>query len=73
MTSCIRGGYNTFSELKQTFGSVDRMGHLYVFNIGSNKLRLTAAIHLNRGKVFIRYVTHEEYEKSTWKVGKRIE
>ncbi|MEE9159581.1 MAG: type II toxin-antitoxin system HigB family toxin [Gammaproteobacteria bacterium] len=50
------------------------MGHLYVFNIGSNKLRLTVAIHLNRGKVFIRYVlTHEEYEKSPWKVGKRIE
>lgn len=62
------GRYTTFAELKETFGSVDKIGKLYVFNIGGNKLRLIAAIHLNTGKVFIRYVvTHKDYDKESWK------
>ena len=62
------GRYTTFAELKETFGSVDKIGKLHVFNIGGNKLRLIAAIHLNTGKVFIRYVlTHKEYDKESWK------
>lgn len=69
-----KGRYTTFADLRQTFGPVDKVEHLYVFNIGGNKLRLIAAIHLNRGKVFIRHVlTHEEYDKKTWKMAGRIE
>jgi mRNA interferase HigB len=41
---------------------------LTVFNIGGNKYRLIAAIHFNRGKVYIRHVlTHAEYERGHWK------
>jgi len=41
---------------------------LTVFNIGGNKARLIAAIHYNRGKVYIRAVlTHAEYDKNKWK------
>ena len=35
-----------------------------VFNIGGNKARLTAAIHYNRRKVYIRHIlTHSDYDK----------
>ena len=50
------------------FASSDQVGRLTVFNIGGNKVRLIAAIHYNRKKVYIRAVlTHEEYGESKWK------
>lgn len=60
--------FQHFADLKQAFNSVDRVGNLYVFDIGGNKLRLIAAIHFNTGKVFIRAVlSHREYDKGNWK------
>ena len=45
-----------FSELKKLFPSTDKVGDVFVFDIGENKLRLIAAIHFNTGRVFIRAV-----------------
>ena len=60
--------FNNFAELKKSFGSVDKVGDLCIFNIGGNKLRLVAAIHFNRHKVYIRDIlTHAEYDKNGWK------
>jgi mRNA interferase HigB len=68
-----RGRYGSFAELKAAFGSVDKVGPLYVFDIGGNKLRLAAAVHFNTGKVFIRHVlTHAEYDREHWKRKERI-
>ena len=68
------GRYTTFAELKAVFGSVDKVGPFYVFDIGGNKLRLIAAIHFNTGRVFIRYVlTHTEYDRETWKRKEHIQ
>ena len=56
------------ADLKRVFNSVDRVGKLFVFDVGGNKLRLIAAIHFNTGKVFIRAVlTHREYDKNLWR------
>ena len=50
------------------FPSADKVGKLTVFNIGGNRVRLIAAIHYNRRKVYIRAVlTHEEYDRGTWR------
>ena len=39
-----------------------------VFNICKNDYRLIAAIHYNRGKIFVlRILTHAEYSKDAWK------
>ena len=39
-----------------------------VFNIGGNNYRLICAIHYNTGIVFVlRFLTHAEYDKETWK------
>jgi mRNA interferase HigB len=39
-----KGCFASYSDLKLTFGSVDKVGERYVFNIGGNKYRLIAAI-----------------------------
>lgn len=58
----------SFAELRDVFPSADQVGGLTVFNIGGNAFRLSAAIHYNRQKVYIRAVlTHAEYDKGTWK------
>lgn len=62
------GEFTTFADLRQTFGSVDKVGDLYVFNVGGNKHRVICAVHLNRGKVYIRHVLdHAEYDRGAWK------
>ena len=44
--------FASFVELRRSFPSADRVGKLTVFNIGGNKVRLIAAIHYNRKKVY---------------------
>jgi len=63
-----RHNFKSFNTLLRLFPSADMVGNLVVFNIGGNKYRLIAAIHFNRGKVYIRDVlTHAEYDKERWK------
>lgn len=58
----------SFSELRAIFPNADKVGKLTVFNIGGNNVRLIAAIHYNRQKVYIRAVlTHSEYDQGKWK------
>lgn len=60
--------FASFAQLKATFGSADHVDGLTVFDIGGNKYRLVAAIHYNRGKIYIRNImTHAEYDRGTWK------
>lgn len=60
--------FRSFAHLRETFASADQVGKLTVFNIGGNKVRLIAAIHYNRGKVYIRAVLiHAEYDNNDWK------
>ena len=60
--------YANFAELRSDFPAADQVGKLTVFNVGGNKVRLIAAIHYNRQRVYIRAVlTHKEYDKEAWK------
>ena len=60
--------FSNFAELKAIFSSADQVGKLTVFNIGGNKVRLIAAIHYNRKRIYIRAVlTHAEYDAGKWK------
>lgn len=62
------GQFKSIAELRTIFPSADKAGKLTVFNIGGNKIRLIAAIHYNRQKIYIREVlTHAEYDKNKWK------
>jgi len=65
---CKKADWRNFSELRALFPSADKVGNLFVFDIGGNKLRLIAAIHFNTGQLFVRAVlTHKEYEQGGWK------
>ncbi|HEX9961102.1 MAG TPA: type II toxin-antitoxin system HigB family toxin [Pyrinomonadaceae bacterium] len=59
-----QNNFASIAEVRETFPSADKVGKLTVFNIGGNKIRLVAAIHYNRKKIYIRAVsTHEEYDQ----------
>jgi mRNA interferase HigB len=63
-----RNDFSSFANLKSMFPSADKVGKLTVFNVGGNKVRVIAAIHYNRKRVYIRAVlTHPEYDRSRWK------
>ena len=60
--------FSSFADLRRQFPSVDQVGRLTVFNLGGNKVRLIAAIHYNRHKIYIREIlTHSEYDQGKWK------
>jgi mRNA interferase HigB len=60
--------FSNIGEVRSVFPHADKVVKFTVFNIGGNKARLIAAIHYNRGKVYIRHIlTHNEYDKGAWK------
>jgi len=60
--------FTSFAELRAIFPSADKVGKLTVFNVGGNKVRVIAAIHYNRKRIYLRAVlTHQEYDRSGWK------
>lgn len=60
--------FASFSALRTTFPSADKVQHLTIFNVGGNKYRLLVAVHYNRKKVYVRHImTHAEYDKGVWK------
>jgi mRNA interferase HigB len=65
-----RAEWANAADVRQTFGTADRVGRFRVFDIGGNKYRLIAASHFNRGKLYGRHVlTHAEYDEGKWKDG----
>jgi mRNA interferase HigB len=57
--------WNCFSDIKQTFNSVDSIGNKrYVFNVKGNSYRIIALILFVPKIVYIRFIgTHAEYNK----------
>jgi mRNA interferase HigB len=63
-----QNNFDSIAEVKEIFANADKVGKLTVFNIGGNKVRLIAAIHYNRKKIYIRAVlTHKEYDEGKWR------
>lgn len=63
-----KGRFSSFGDLKTTFGSVDKVGERFVFNIGGNKYRLIAAIAFSPQLLWVKAVlTHAEYDRGDWK------
>jgi mRNA interferase HigB len=63
-----RNNFSSIADLRTIFPSADRVGKLTVFNVGGNNVRVIAAIHYNRRRIYIRAVlTHAEYDKEGWK------
>lgn len=60
--------FTSFTELKRTFNSVDKVDELYIFDIGGNKYRLVVYIRFDWQRCYIKHVlTHGEYDQNRWK------
>jgi len=60
--------FRSFDEIRNVFPYADKVEKFTVFNISGNNYRLIAAIHYNRGKLYIiNILTHPEYDKGKWK------
>ena len=60
--------FEKLAQLRECFPHADQVGKFTVFNIGGNKVRLIAAVHYNRNKIYIRHLlTHQEYDTGRWK------
>ena len=56
--------WSNWSELKQTFGTADRVGNCIVFNVGNNAYRLIARVMFNKERIYIlKVMDHGEYDK----------
>lgn len=57
--------WNNFTEMKQTFNSVDAVGdNRYVFNIKGNKYRMVVMIFFDIRTMYVRFIgTHKEYDR----------
>jgi mRNA interferase HigB len=44
--------FSNFVQLRETFPQADQVGKFTVFDIGGNKVRLIAAVHYNRNKIY---------------------
>ena len=67
-----KGSYGNFADLRAAFSTVDKVGLLYVFNIGGNKTRLVAALSfkvsvVNKALWVKAVLTHVEYDKGKWR------
>ena len=63
-----RAKWNSFADVRQTFGSADLVGDKTVFNVGGNEFRIITFIDFESGRVYVRYVlTHKEYDQGNWK------
>lgn len=63
-----KNNFKNFTELKKMFNHVDKVGPLFVFDIGGNKIRLIASIHFNTQSVYIRYIlNHKKYDLGKWR------
>jgi mRNA interferase HigB len=53
-----------YAGLRALMNSVDKAGDFFVFDVGGNKYRIVAAVHFNRGLLYVRHVfTHAQYDR----------
>jgi mRNA interferase HigB len=60
--------WESFADVRQTFGSADWVRPSVVFNIAGNRYRLIAEVNFRSQTLFIRdLLTHAEYAEGKWK------
>jgi len=64
-TLASRSDWRRPADVKAAYGNASVVANnRIVFNVKGNDYRLVAAVHYNRGMMFIRFVgTHREYDK----------
>lgn len=56
-----------FGNLRQTFGSADRVGNCVVFDVGNNRFRLIGRVNYANGIIYVlKVMDHAEYDRGRW-------
>ena len=64
----LEANWDNFPDVKETFNSADWYEGAIIFDIAGNNIRLVAVCRFDLGRLYIdRVMTHEEYDKGTWK------
>ena len=59
-----RARWANWADLKQTFGSADRVGGCVVFDVGNNQYRLIGRVFFGNHKLYIlKVMTRAEYDR----------
>jgi mRNA interferase HigB len=59
--------WESWGDLKASFGNASIVGNCIVFNIGGNKYRLITRVLYPSNKVFVlKVMTHKEYDRGVW-------
>jgi mRNA interferase HigB len=62
-----RTRWKDFADLKQTFGSADKVGDCVVFDVGNNRYRLIGRVRFRTSKIFIlKVMDHAECDRDRW-------
>ena len=63
--AAARAGWRSPADVKAAYRNASFVANnRIVFNIKGNEYRLVAAVHYNRGMMFIRFIgTHRDYDK----------
>ena len=60
--------WQSWGDVRASFGNASIVGNCVVFNIGGNKYRLIARVLYASQKVFVlKVMTHREYDENKWK------
>lgn len=60
--------WKDFADLKQTFGSADKVGDCVVFDAGANRYRLIGRVRFRSRRIYIlKIMDHAEYDLDKWK------
>ena len=60
--------FDSFADIRRSFGSIDVVGDRYVFDIRGNRYRLITAISFQLQICYIKAVlTYAEYDRGTWR------
>lgn len=60
--------WKDFADLKQTFGSADKVGDCVVFDVGNNRYRLIGRVRFRVNRIYIlKIMDHAEYDLGKWK------
>jgi len=60
--------WKDFAELKQTFGTTDKVGDCVVFDVGNNRFRLIGRVRFRARIIYIlKIMDHGEYDQGKWK------
>jgi mRNA interferase HigB len=61
------GKWNSLVDVRSNFPSADLVGHVLIFNVLHNELRLITTVYFRHRRIYVKaLMTHKEYDRKEW-------